>query len=126
MEQHTTDLETVKPRAAGRQKTLYKVQGPHGPQVRGQLPFPEVHDDGEEGHDRPVEDAAIQVALCNGSKNGILVGLRDVHLPTEGEPVTGRGSRESRTPLWPPRTFKTTPSPEGRSFLGAARERTSG
>lgn len=27
---------------------------------------------------------------------------------------------------WPPRTFKTTPSPEGRSFWGAARERTSG
>lgn len=58
-EQHTMNLETVKPRATGRQKTLYKVQGSHGPQVRGELPFPEVHDDGEEGHDSPVEDAAI-------------------------------------------------------------------
>lgn len=84
------------------------------------LPFPEVHNDGEERHDGPVEDAPIQAALSNGSDDGIPLGLSDVHLPAEWEPVTGR------KPLLGPTTLKIPAPQRAEAFLGAARSRISG
>lgn len=84
-----------------------------------ELPFPEVHNDGEERHDSPVEDVPIQAALSNGSNDGILLGLRDVHLPAEWEPVTGR------KPLLSPTIFKIPPLQKAEAFPGAARSRAS-
>lgn len=84
------------------------------------LPFPEVHDDGEERHDSPVEDVPVQAALGNGSDDGILLGLGDVHLPAEWAPVTGS------KPLLGPTTFKMPPAQKAGAFPGPARSRASG
>lgn len=83
------------------------------------LPFPEVHNDGEEGYDGSVEDVPIQAALSNGSDDGILLGLSDVHLPAEWEPVTGRN------PPLGPSTFKIPLPQRAEAFPGAARSRIS-
>ena len=57
------------------------------------------------------------MALCNGSKDGILLGLRDVYLPTEWEPVTGRGSREGRKTLLAPQNFQDHLLPRRQKFF---------
>lgn len=42
-----------------------------------------------------MEDVPVQVAVSNGTNDGVLLGLGDVHLPTEWEPVSENLS-------WPP------------------------
>lgn len=65
-----------------------------------------------------MEDAPVQVAVGDGTNDGVLLGLGDVHLPTEWKPVSGGGSSEGRKPLLAPRTFKTTLPRRQKLFMG--------